>query len=139
MARNWPIPATVGPVGAWLKAQLQSPKCSFLDAQTVAEIKATPTAKLPAGFASATDLLHAFISGVSGEEADAILYLGPPDTLTESPFDPAIYLDPDYYKEEDRRRRCCTTQRYREKLDWDRILQQNAAVARKHNPVPDPH
>jgi hypothetical protein len=78
--------------------------------------------------------LHAYISGASGEDADAILYLGPPDTFIESSFDPAIYLDQNYFKEEDRRLRCCTTQRFRGKLDLDRLLQRNNVVPRKHLP-----
>src|SRR5262245_33175319 len=84
-AKSWPVPATVGPVaGTWLKAELQSPNCSFLDAETIAQIKGTPTDKLPGNFSSAADLLHAYSSAASGEEADALLYLGPPDVLTES-------------------------------------------------------
>ena len=130
-AKIWPVPATVGPVaGTWLKAVLQSPNCSFLDAETIAQIKATPTDKLPPNSSSAAELLLAYSSAVSGEEADALLYLGPPDILTESAVDPAIYLDPSYFKEEDRRLSCCTTPRLRGRLDWDRILQQNAAVPR---------
>ena len=47
------------------------------------------------------------VSMESGEEADAILYLGPPETSTESPIDPATYLDAEYFKEMDRGLRCC--------------------------------
>jgi hypothetical protein len=40
---------------------------------------------------------------LSGAGSDAILYLGPPESLTESPIDPTIYFDPDYFNEENRR------------------------------------
>ena len=62
-------------------------------------------------------------------KSDAILYLGPPDTLTRSPIDPSIYLDPDYFKEMNRRAQCCVPASY--SLDWDQILQQNSVVAKK--------
>jgi len=133
-AKGWPVPATVAPVTGWLKAALQLPKCNYLSAQSIEQIKKTPADKLPSHMSSTEELLHAYISGASGEDADAILYLGPPDTFTESAYDPAIYLDQNYFKEEDRRLRCCTTQRYRGKLDLDRLLQMNSVVPRKHSP-----
>src|SRR5579872_496272 len=131
-AKDWPVPAVVGPVaGTWLKFLLQLPGCNFLPADMIANMKATPAGQLPPGVSSAEELLQRVVSMASGDEADAILYLGPPDTLTESPFDPAIYLDSDYFKEEDRRMRCCTPPHLGGKLDWDRILQQNTVVPRK--------
>jgi hypothetical protein len=134
-AKSWPVPATAAPaIGTWLKAELQSPECSFLDAQTIAQVKAMPTAELPPNFSSTAELLHAYASQASGEDADAILYLGPPDTLTESPVDPAIYLDLNYFREEDRRLRCCASPHFQGKLDWDRILQQNAVAPTKRKP-----
>jgi hypothetical protein len=132
LAKDWPVPAMVGPVaGTWLKSLLQLPGCNFLPADMIAQMKATPAGQLPPGISSGEELLRKTISMASGDEADAILYLGPPDTLTESPLDPAIYLDPDYFKEEDRRMRCCTPPQLGGKLDWDRILQQNTVVPRK--------
>ena len=133
-AKGWPVPATVAPVTRWLKAALQLPKCSFLDEQSIEQIKKTPADKLPPHMSSTDELLHAYISGVSGEDADAILYLGPPDTFIESSYDPTIYLDQNYFKEIDRRLRCCTTQRFRGNLDLDRLLQKNTVVPRKHVP-----
>jgi hypothetical protein len=133
-AKGWPVPATVAPVAGWLKAELQLPKCSYLDAESIAQIRKTPTDKLPPNILSAEELLHGYIAGASGEDADAILYLGPPDTFTESSYDPAIYLDQNYFKEEDRRLRCCTAPRYRGNLDLDRLLQKNSVVPRKHLP-----
>src|SRR5262245_34893724 len=44
-----------------------SPNCSFLDAETIAQIKGTPTEKLPGNFSSAAELLHAYSSAASGE------------------------------------------------------------------------
>jgi hypothetical protein len=135
--KDWPIPAVVGPIaGTLLKSQLQLPGCNFIPAEQVERLKATPAAAL-APFSSVADMIHGLISEVSGQDADAILYLGPPDTLTLSPVDPAIYLDPDYFREEDRRSRCCTSPPGRGPLDWDGILQQNSVSPRRLFPSRD--
>jgi len=60
---------------------------------------------------------------LSGASSDAILYLGPPDTLTRSPIDPDIYLDPDYFNQVNRR--------LGGTLDWDQLLRENPVVPRK--------
>jgi hypothetical protein len=52
--------------------------------------------------------------------------------LTESPIDPAIYLDAEYFKEMDRRLRCCMAPGSQGPLDWDGVLQLNAVVPRKY-------
>ena len=123
-AKDWPIPAILAPVaGTWLKSQLQLPGCNFVPLETIARIKATPAEKLPPHGASVEERIHRVVSMESGEEADAILYLGPPDTLTESPNDPAIYLDAEYFKEMDRRLRCCMAPGSQRPLDWDGVLQ----------------
>lgn len=78
---------------------------------------------------SVADRIDAEISTLSGANADAILYLGPPDTLMESPIDPNIYLDPDYFKEENRRQQCCNP--FGKPLDWDEILQLESLISKK--------
>jgi hypothetical protein len=78
---------------------------------------------------SPADMIEAQIDILSGIKADAILYLGPPQTLTQSPIEPSVYLDLDYFKELDRRAQCCTPGGRRP--DWEHILQQSSAVASK--------
>ena len=70
----------------------------------------------------------------SGVKSDALLYLGPPDTLTESPWEPSIYLDLDYFKEMQRRAQCCVP--IPSSLDWEEIVQQNSALPRKAVDLP---
>jgi hypothetical protein len=131
-AKNWPVPALVGPIaGTWLKSRLRLPGCNFVAPEEIEKMKATPVTALPPTIASVAELIHARINMVSGEDADAMLYLGPPETLTQSPVDPNIYLDPDYFKQEDRRLRCCTRPPGGRSLDWDEILQGNSVVPRK--------
>lgn len=131
-AKDWPVPAVVGPVGGtWLKSELSLPGCNFISPATVERIKNMP--KPPAGARwtppSLADRIALEISIGSGAHADAILYLGPPDTLAESPIDPNIYLDPDYFKEENRRQQFCNP--FGEPLDWDQILQQESLISKK--------
>ncbi|MCL4852943.1 MAG: hypothetical protein KJZ78_16415 [Bryobacteraceae bacterium] len=131
-AKNWPVPALVGPIaGTRLKSRLRLPGCNFVAPEEIEKMKATPASALPPTIASVPELIHALINMVSGEDADAMLYLGPPETLTQSPIDPAIYLDPDYFKQQDRRVRCCTRPPGGRSLDWDEILQRNSVVPRR--------
>ena len=132
--KKWPVPAVAGPIsGTRLKLQLQLPGCNFLPPAQIDQLKATPATALPPGIGSVAELIHGVVTIVSGEDADAIIYLGPPETLTESPVDPSIYLDLDYFREEERRMQCCTRPP-RRSLDWDQILQQNSVVPRKIQP-----
>jgi hypothetical protein len=39
----------------------------------------------------------------AGMKADALLYVGKAASLTQSPYEPSLYLDPDYLKELNRR------------------------------------
>jgi hypothetical protein len=90
-------------------------------------------AAVPAGNRpSAADMVVTRITVLSGIKSDAILYLGPPDTLTQSPIDPSIYLDPDYFNELNRRAQCCFLPSYT--LNWDGLLQQNSTVPKKSHP-----
>jgi hypothetical protein len=74
-------------------------------------------------------LIPAQSSVLSGVNSDAILYLCPPDTFTQSPIEDSIYLDPDYFNEENRRARCCTPKG--EPLDWDQIVRENSLLPKK--------
>jgi len=120
-AKGWPVPATISPTAdTSLKSFMEPRDCNVFRPDTIAHIKAIPVDKLPHGITSAEEMLRKDISMFSGAEADAVLYLGAPDTLTESPYDPAIYLDAAYFKEQDRRRRCCTPPPFQGALDLDR-------------------
>ena len=66
------------------------------------------------------------------DQADALLYLGPPDRFTQSPLEPSVYLDSEYLKELSRRSQCCTPSR--QPLNWQALLWQNPAAARKFEP-----
>ncbi len=81
---------------------------------------------------SPLDMLAAEIDILSGAKADAILYLGPPQSLTESPLDSSVYLDLDYFKELSRRSQCCTPGG--QPLDWGEMLQKSSAAARRFVP-----
>ena len=168
-AKDWPVPAVVGPVqGTWLKSELLLPGCHYAPAvvsfgpgsnkpkkdlgasgppggvvrlspgkpsspdQKISKEKAVPVAPPgvqwlgPGKPPSPEEMTSAMMSGAS---ADAILYLGPPDSLTASPVDANIYLDSGYFEQERRRLRCCTP--FGGDLDWDQILQENSVVPRK--------
>jgi len=137
-AHDWPVPAVVGPVeGTSLKSELQLSECNYIPPEQLERMKAMATAPPPPGLQwqgpgkppSPADMIAAQISMRSGVNSDAILYLGPPDTFTQSPIDPNIYLDPDYFKEESRRSQCCVPGG--KPLNWDQILQQNSLIPKK--------
>lgn len=131
-AKDWPVPATITALeGASLKSVVELPGCNFLRADQVARIRATPPAKFPPGVSSSEEMLRRSVSMFSGEDADAILYLGAPDTLTESPYDPAIYLDSEYFKEVDRRRRCCLPAQLQGSFDLDKLLHASTVAPHK--------
>jgi hypothetical protein len=141
-AKDWPVPAVVGPIeGTWLKSELLLPGCNYISPEQVKGMKKQFAAGPPPGAhgvaprktPSADDDMIAWqVNMLSGVKSDAILYLGPPDTLTESPIEPSFYLDPDYYKEMSCRAQCCVPASYT--LDWDHILQQNSVAPRKFEP-----
>jgi hypothetical protein len=53
-------------------------------------------------------MLEGEVDIMSGRKADAILYLGPPDTLTRAPFETSAYMDLEFFKQQDARARCCS-------------------------------
>jgi hypothetical protein len=61
--------------------------------------------------------------------SDAILYLGPPQSFTQSPPEPSLYLDLDYFKEISRRSQCCTLKG--QPLDWQQLLRDSSAAPHK--------
>jgi hypothetical protein len=138
-AKDWPVPAVVGPIeGTWLKSELVLPGCNYFPPEQVEQMKKQfaagppPAAHgvAPGKTPSADDDMIAWqVNMLSGVKSDAILYLGPPDTLRESPIEPSFYLDPDYFKEMSRRVRCCVPVSCT--LNWDNIVQQNSVVPRK--------
>jgi hypothetical protein len=137
-AKDWPVPAVVGPIEGWLKSELQLPACNYFPPEQVEQIKKMAAAGTPPGTGgpnasrSPAEIITSLVTQVSGVKSDAILYLGPPDTLTRSPIEPSIYLDPEYFKEMNRRAVCCFLPPNNKPLDWDQILQRNSLVPRKY-------
>jgi hypothetical protein len=135
-AKDWPVPAVAGPIeGTSLKSELLLPGCNYLTPEQVEQMKKMFAAGRGVqwlGPGKPPDMISSHIDMRSGVKSDAILYLGPPDTLTQSPCEPSIYLDPDYFKEMNRRAQCCVPTAYT--LDWDNIVQQNSVVPRKFQP-----
>jgi len=136
-AKGWPVPAVVGPVlGTRLKTELRLPGCNYIPRELVEQLKKEAAAVPPSGVQlsgkppSADDMIESLSGRLSGANGDALLYLGPPETLTQSPIDPGIYIDPDYFNEESRRLQCCTPEG--KPLDWDQLLQRNSLVPRRY-------
>lgn len=132
-AADWPVPAIAAPVqGTWVKSELELPGCDYLPPDQLA-----PMAEPPPGMRSqesgntpsAQDLIGKEMNLLSGATSDAILYLGPPDSFTESPIEPDIYLDPIYFKEQNRRLRCCSFGGGT--LNWDQLVQDNSVIPKK--------
>jgi hypothetical protein len=84
-----------------------------------------PGRKMP----SPAEMIEAETDIMSGRKADAILYLGPPDTLTRSPFETSLYMDLEYFKQQDARARCCSPSGAG--LDFEYLVRDNPPVPRK--------
>ena len=133
-ARDWPVPAVAGPIeGTSLKPKLQPPGCNYLSPEQVEQMKKMFAPIQWLGPGKPPDMVSSPIDMRSGVKSDAILYLGPPDSLTESPWEPSIYLDPHYFKEMNRRARFFVP--LSQSLNWDDLVQQNSAVPRKFQPL----
>lgn len=133
---DWPVPAIAAPVqSTWLKSELELPGCNYMPPEQLAMMKNMPAPppgarwQGPGKPPSREDIIKMQMNLLSGAASDAILYLGPPDSLTESPVDPDIYLDPAYFKEENRRLQCCSLGGGA--LDWDQLVQENSVIPRK--------
>jgi len=116
-----------------LKSELQLQGCNYLSPEQVEQMKKMFASIQWFGPGKPPDMVSSEIDMRSGVKSDAILYLGPPDTLTESPWEPSIYLDPDYFKEMNRRAQCCAP--LSQSLNWDDLVQQNSVVPRKFQPL----
>ncbi len=96
---TWPVPAVVGPLrGTPLAKELSVSDCKFREGAVVfwpPEVTDAEKVTTMAGWEDET-------SGVAG---DALLYLGPSETLTNSPQIPDFYLDAGFRAEMDRRAR----------------------------------
>jgi hypothetical protein len=133
-AKDWPVPAVAGPIeGTSLKPELQLQGCNYLSPEEAEQMKKMFAPIQWLGPGKPPDMVSSQIDMRSGVKSDAILYLGPPDTLTESPWEPSIYLDPDYFKEMNRRAECCVP--IGSPLHWEDLVQQNWVVPRKFQPL----
>ena len=74
--------------------------------------------------------MKAEINILSGVKADAVIYLGPPETLVQSPAEPSIYMDLAYFKELDQRARCCMP--FGKPLDWQGLVEQESQAPRQY-------
>ena len=129
-AAGWPVPAVVAPVeGTWLKSELELPGCNYMPPDQLALMAARPPGMRSEGPGNPPSAREMEMNLLSGATADAILYLGPPDSFIESPIDPNIYLDPAYFKEENRRLKCCTFDGGT--LDWTKLVQENSVIPKK--------
>lgn len=102
--QGWPIPALASPVsGTALEEELQAPGC---------RVVAPPSNTSPSGksdeeaqrIATKADIRN------KGLTADALLYLGPSETMTRAPINPDIYLDQEYRDEVSRHNQILTGQ-----------------------------
>ncbi|HEY6271681.1 MAG TPA: hypothetical protein VIX19_06760 [Terriglobales bacterium] len=132
-AKAWPVPSVAGPItGTSLESELQLPGCTYLSPEEIEQMKRMFASIQWLGPGKPPDMMSSATETRSGVKSDALLYLGPPASLTESPWEPSIYLDLNYFKEMQRRARCCVP--IPSTLSWDDIVQQNSALPRKFQP-----
>ncbi len=152
-AKSWSVPSVLTPVaGTWLESELKIPGCNFIPPQRL-DLMKKMAAGMPAGARvlgpggppkpgsppgpasvppgrsappSPMDMIAGEINILSGVKADAMLYLGPPAAFSQSPMEPSLYLDPDYFNELDQRARCCVPPG--KALDWEQIVGQSSAA-----------
>jgi hypothetical protein len=104
----WPSPALATPVrNSSLQGELQATGCHFVDASDFRFDKTATEAQIAAEIAR-TD------GQVSGILGDALLYLAPAVSLTQSPLSPDLYLDLEFRKEIGRRFQIITG----EPMEW---------------------
>ena len=95
--RSWPTPAIVTPVtGSSLEVKVRRPGCDVISRDEF---------KFPPSFTETkkSQIINQFERLLAGLNADGLLYLGKAADLTQSPYEPSIYLDPDYRREMNRR------------------------------------
>ena len=106
--KAWPSPALATPVrNTALQSPLQQAGCRITDSSDFHFSAAATEADKAAAIARSE-------SRVSALSGDALLYLGPAATLTESPLSPDLYLDAAFRKEIGRRFKIMTGQ----PMDW---------------------
>jgi len=102
--QSWPVPALASPVrGSALETELQVPGC-----RVVPSASATP----PPGEseAEAQQIADGADERNKGLTTDALLFFGPAETLTRTPINPDLYLDPEYRDEVSRHNQILTGQ-----------------------------
>jgi hypothetical protein len=95
--RSWPTPALVTPVrGSSLEEKMRRPGCDVVSRDEFT---------FPPSFTETkkAQIISQFERLLGGLNANALLYLGKAAGLTQSPYEPSIYLDPDYRREMNRR------------------------------------
>jgi len=99
--RDWPTPALAFPVrGSTVEDALRKPGCHASPPSEPIRLPNKTEAELVEIRAKLATAEENMLSGVNG---DALLYLGPAATLTRTPQEPSIYLDPAYRAEINRR------------------------------------
>jgi len=94
--RGWTAPALAMPIRAsFLAGKLSNPKCGVMPGAIMMFGPSTDEAHKARMIAEDEQM-------ASGVNSDALLYLGKSATLTQSPFEPSIYLDPEYRREMNR-------------------------------------
>ena len=95
--KSWPTPAVATPVmGSSLEDKMRRPGCDVVSRNEF---------KFPPSFTEIkkSQIIDDVERNAEGLNADALLYLGKAAGLTQSPYEPSIYLDPDYRREMNRR------------------------------------
>jgi hypothetical protein len=95
--RSWPTPAVLTAVkGSSLEEKMRRPGCDVVSRDEF---------KFPPSFTETkkSQIISEVERLAAGLNANALLYLGKAAGLTQSPYEPSIYLDPDYRREMNRR------------------------------------
>lgn len=96
---DWPVPALATPLrGTSLESKLYRRDCD-VEPRTSLPFRPSMSEAEKVQFADAIERMD------SGVDGDALLFLGKADTLTRTPMEPSIYLDPTYRAEIERRQR----------------------------------
>jgi hypothetical protein len=95
--QNWPVPAVATPIkGTSIGRQLYGSGCEVVDRKILRFQPGTTQAKKD-------EVADEIEQNEAGMKADALLYVGKAASLTQSPYEPSVYLDPDYLRELNRR------------------------------------
>jgi hypothetical protein len=123
--KSWPRPALAAPVkGTWLEAALAPPGCSLLPPIPPPPPGVPPPQLTPEILAKMEDAMANRIS------RDGLLYLGPASRLTQTPWNPEIYLDEALFREISRRVEIMTGR----PLDWGSFVRGSARAPQPYRP-----